>query len=160
MKKITHMETKTTEVEVVDGYMAEDGKIFPDEKSCENHEFDLHNKEIVNIRHFAFNPIDILDEAYDDEQYVIFYPKNEKEVETICKQCRDIKPDMFEDNKPQMFLMIYGGYGETFEGQEYFDTPADTYHLGDPEAFFTKTINAVHKMWVLTNSGIGYGIDN
>lgn len=164
MKKLTHIETKMHEVEVVDGWQAEDGMVFPDEKSCLIHEEELNDKAMLNIPHSFIAVCDLLDEGYDGEQYVALYPRNQEEIDTICRCCPEISADAFLSCKSHMFLFVYGGYGHyrtpTNELCQKFDKPEDVYDLGSVDAFFSNMIRRLHRQWDKMIQEVGDGLFN
>ena len=163
MKKQSRFETKMTEVEVVD-YIAEDGTVFADERSCLQHEEQIQTQAMLQVPHSYIEVNDLLDEGYDDEQYVALYPRNQEEIDTICRCCPEIYPDEFASCKSQMFLFVYGGYSayaSSSDGiREEFNKPAAVYHLGSVDSFFSDMIRRLHRQWDRMLQEVGDGLPN
>lgn len=146
MKKISKLVTK--QVEEVFGYQAEDGMVFESEYECRKHEEQIRIEQscqrILQIPHSRVDVCMLFPEGYGDEQYVVFEPRDESDIEALCEfDCR-FDATQFASGKPQVFLFIYGGFS-TVLGKEVFnmDHTDDIYHCGDIDEFFGDIVSNI-----------------
>lgn len=174
MKKLTHFETKKetktveveSQVEVVDGYQAEDGRVFVDEASCLKHEKEVAEEaRFLSVPHSYVNAQDLFDDAYEETQIAIVLPRTQDEIKIICDMCGDIDEAWLCCGQATAIVFSCGGYWHERDlvagthiakrGKEHFDAPDYAYRIGDPDSYFGAIVRGVCAEWERTKKELG-----